>query len=81
MSNQEKLTNAFTSALGVDQSIIIDSLEYNTIPQWDSIAHMSLIAELESEFDIMLDTDDIIDMSSVAKAREILERYDIKFED
>ena len=81
MSNQEKLTNAFTSALSVDQSIITNSLEYNTIPQWDSVAHMSLIAELESEFDIMLDTDDIIDMSSVAKAREILEKYDIKFED
>ena len=81
MSNQQKLTNAFTSALDVDQSIITDSLEYNTIPQWDSIAHMSLIAELESEFDIMLDTDDIVDMSSVAKAREILEKYDIKFED
>lgn len=79
MSNQKKLVDSFVSALGVDQSIIVDTLEYNTIPQWDSIAHMALIAALEEAFDIMMDTDDIIDMSSVAKAREILAKYDIIF--
>jgi len=79
MSNEEKLINSFVSALGVDQSIIIDSLEYNTIPQWDSVAHMALIAALEDEFDIMMDTDDIIDMSSVAKAKEIVSKYDVIF--
>ncbi|HIL03319.1 MAG TPA: acyl carrier protein [Candidatus Thioglobus autotrophicus] len=79
MSNKEKLINSFVSALGVDQSIIIDSLEYNTIPQWDSVAHMALIAALEEEFDIMMDTDDIIDMSSVVKAKEIVSKYDVVF--
>jgi len=79
MNNQEKLINSFTSALGVDESKITDSLEYNTIPQWDSVAHMALIAALEETYDIMMDTDDIIDMSSVAKAKEILTKYDIKF--
>jgi len=79
MNNQDKLINSFTSALGVDKSIIVDSLEYNTIPQWDSVAHMALIAALEEAYDIMMDTDDIIDMSSVAKAKEILGKYDIAF--
>ena len=79
MSNKEKLINSFVSALGVDQSIIIDSLEYNTIPQWDSVAHMALIAAPEEEFDIMMDTDDIIDMSSVEKAKEIVSKYDVVF--
>lgn len=77
MSNKEKLIDSFVSALGVERSIIIDSLEYNTIPQWDSVAHMALIAALEEKFDIMMDTDDIIDMSSVAKAKEIISKYDI----
>jgi len=81
MNNTDKLIHAFVTALGIDQSLIKDSLEYNTIPQWDSVAHMALIAALEDEFDIMLDTDDIIDMSSVAKAKEIVARYDITFDD
>ena len=79
MNNKEKLINSFISALGVEESAIVDSLEYNTIPQWDSVAHMALIAALEEVFDIMMDTDDIIDMSSVAKSKEIISKYNIVF--
>ena len=79
MNNTDKLIKVFSEALGVNNDIIVDSLEYNSIPEWDSVAHMSLIAELEDSFDIMLDTDDIIAMSSVKKAKEILEKYEIEF--
>ena len=79
MANQEKLITVFTQALGISSEIITDDLQYNSIPEWDSVAHMLLITELEDSFDIMLDTDDIIDMSSPAKAREILIKYDVKF--
>ena len=78
MSNQ-KIIEIFARSLGVGEEIISDSLEYNSIPEWDSIAHMTLISELEDGFDIMLDTDDIIDMSSVSKAKEILGKHDISF--
>lgn len=74
----DALTTAFANALNIDPSQISEDLAYNSIPEWDSTAHMVLIAELEGQFDIMLDTDDIIDMSSVAKAREILAKYDVQ---
>lgn len=73
--SENKLTQCFSEALGVSPSVITDELTYNSIPEWDSVAHMTLIAALEDAFDIMLDTDDIIDMSSVAKAKEILAKY------
>jgi len=76
-ANSEKLITAFATALNVETQIVTDELAYNTIPQWDSTAHMALIAELEDVFDIMLDTDDIIDMSSVAKAKEIIKKYGV----
>lgn len=79
MKNQEKLVKVFTEALGVEEEVITNELQYNSIPEWDSVAHMSLVAELEDVFDIMLDTDDIIDMSSPAKAKEILQKYDVEF--
>ena len=79
MNNYEKLVGAFTSSLGISEDLVNDNLEYNGISEWDSIAHMTLIAELESIFDIMLDTDQIIDMSSVAKAKEILLTHDVNF--
>lgn len=75
----KKLQDCFVNALGINIDIVQDSLEYNSIPEWDSVGHMSLVAELEDCFDIMLDTDDIIDMSSVSKAVDIIKKYDIDF--
>lgn len=77
--NSNKLHQVFADSLNIDRNLVTDSLTYNTIPEWDSVAHMALIASLENSFDIMLDTDDIVDMSSVAKAKEILSKYDVQF--
>lgn len=74
MSN---LTGLIAKALMIPEDRVVDDLQYNSIPEWDSVAHMALVAELEDSFEIMLDTDDIIAMSSVAKIREILAKYDV----
>ncbi len=44
------------------------------------MAHMALITAIEREFDVMLETNDVIEMSSVAKAKEILGRHGIEFD-
>lgn len=77
MTTDTKFRQAFATSLDIPIDKITDELSYNTIPQWDSTAHMILIAELENQFSIMLDTDDIIDLSSVLKAKQILSKYDI----
>lgn len=77
--SEQTLKDAFVKALDIEPAEVTDELAYNSIKKWDSTAHMILIAELEDVFDIMLDTDDIIDMSSYAKAREILEKYEVTF--
>jgi len=79
VDNQQKLVQSFVQALGISTEMVTDELTYNTIKEWDSTAHMILISELENTFDVMLDTDDIIDMSSVGKAKEILTKYDVQF--
>lgn len=79
MSNEQKLLTIFTESLGIDEAQVTDELAYNTIPEWDSIAHMALVSEIDDQFDTMLDTDDVLDMSTFAKAKEILTKYDVKF--
>ena len=79
MQNQERLRQIFSDALGITPDRVTDTLTFNSIPEWDSVAHMALVAALESAFDIMLDTDDVIDLSSYGKAREILAKYGIQF--
>ena len=79
MSNEIILRAIFSKSLAISTEEVIDSLEYNTIPKWDSLGHMAIVAKIDDTFDIMLDTDDIIDMNSFGKAKEILSKYDVEF--
>ena len=78
MGTNQRLEQTFRQALGV-ADIDCESLEYRGIEQWDSVAHMALVTELETEFDVMLDTDEVIGMSSFKKAREILVNHGVDF--
>ena len=78
MSNLEKYNNAFIEAFEIDGSKL-EGLTYQGLPEWDSVGHMSLVACIEDAFDIMMETDDIIDFSSYEKGKEILARYDVEF--
>ena len=70
MNNEEKLISAFVAGLGIDAANTDwENLKYREIPEWDSVAHMQVIAEIE----------DVIAMSSYPTAREIVTKYDISF--
>ena len=75
----EKYLNVFKETFGIDEETA-KTLKYQDIPAWDSVGHMSLIAALEDDFDIMMETDDIIDFNSFEKGKEILSKnYGIEF--
>ncbi|MBQ3818964.1 acyl carrier protein [bacterium] len=78
MSNIEKYTNAFVDAFEVTPDEA-KNLKYQDIKAWDSVGHMGLVAALEDAFDIMLETEDIIDLSSYDRGKEILAKYDVDF--
>ena len=69
----------FVEALGIPLESVADGLAYNSIKQWDSIGHMALVAALETEFNVMLDTDEILALSSVAVAKQILAKHKVVF--
>lgn len=76
MTNREKYEKAFVNAFGVDISKVSDS-KYEVTEGWDSVGHMNLIAEIEDAFDLMMETDDIIELNSYEKGIEILRKYSI----
>lgn len=79
MNNKEKYDQAFMETLEIGAESL-PGLKYTDIPAWDSVGHMTLIAAIEDAFDIMMETDDIIDLSSYEKGMEILsEKYDVEF--
>jgi acyl carrier protein len=77
MSGFEKLKTTFVTALALHPDTDVENVKYGETDGWDSVAHMALIAEIESAFDIMLDTEQVIDMSSFQKAVEIVSTHGI----
>ena len=81
MNNSTKYKQSFADALNVKIDVVKDSLKYNEIAEWDSIGHMTLISKLEEEFNISMETDDIVNFDSFKTGIEILKKnYDIKFD-
>ncbi len=79
MSNLEKYNKIFMDCFSLTEADLNSELKYQGIPAWDSVGHVGLIAQLEDAFDIMFETEDIIDFNSYEKGKELLAKYDIVF--
>ena len=77
MENLEKYNNAFVEVFGAKVEDLNDNYGKDTVEEWDSVHQLSLIAQLEDGFDIMFDPEDIMDMTSYAKGKELLAKYDV----
>jgi len=75
MNIEERLGKVFRDVLEFNGPIEREALQYNNFQNWNSLGHMSLIGAIETEFDCILDTDDIIDMSNFDKALEIVSKH------
>jgi acyl carrier protein len=74
---EERVLKVFAEVLDLPKGVDKAALIYNNYKGWDSVAHMTLVAALESEFDCMLEMDDILAMSSFDKTLEIMGRVTI----
>lgn len=80
MNNLEKYNQAFINAFEVSLVELNDHFNFNEIEAWDSMAHLTLIAELEDAFAVIFETDDILHFGGYLNGIEILKRYGINFE-
>jgi len=77
LSNLDKYDKVFIKSFKVKKDKL-KKLKYQSINQWDSVGHMSLMGALEETFKITLEMDDIIDFSSYEFGKKILKKYKIK---
>lgn len=75
--NEQKLRDAFQKVLGVVPASDWDTLAYRKTKGWDSVAHMQIVAEVEDRFGIMMETDDILALSSYPVAIKLLPKYGV----
>lgn len=77
MENLEKYNQIFADTFNVLEDVLNDDFKKENVDGWDSVRQLSLTTAIEDEFDIMLDAEDMVDFTSYAKGKEILEKYDV----
>ncbi len=77
MNNKEKYDQVFMDCFMVESSVLNENFVYQSVEERDSVGHMTMITALEEVFDVMMETDDIIDFGSYTKGTVILAKYDI----
>ena len=76
--NLEKYDKIFIGRFRVKPEQL-SGLAYKSVPAWDSVGHMEMLAEIGEQFDIELEMGDMVDFSSYEAGRKILEKYGIEF--
>jgi len=61
---------------GVNQALLDTHSSPDSIPGWDSINHLNLIAGLEEEFGVKIRTEDAMEMADVTCILEVLKKLD-----
>ena len=78
MSNIEKYNQAFIEVFGVEESALGSNFNKGSVDGWDSVHQLNIIALLEESFDIMLDPEDIMELTSYEKGKELMAKYEVK---
>ena len=78
MSNIEKYNNAFVEVFGVEESLLGANFNKDSVDGWDSVHQLNIIALLEESFDIMFDPEDIMELTSYEKGKELMAKYEVE---
>ena len=79
MTNLEKYNNIFKKMFNVPDEEL-ESLAYKETAEWNSMAQIALVAEIEAQFDLDFDTDDIFQLKSYVIGKEMLaSKFNVEF--
>ena len=67
-----KLREILANALDIEPEELDDNASQKNISEWESFALMAMVAELEEEFKIDLTLEEIMEMQSLQKIKQVL---------
>ena len=74
----DKYNEIFMNLFEVDASELDEDFNFGVTDNWDSFAHMELIAELEDAFNIMFQVEDITHFGGYENGKKILLKYGVE---
>jgi acyl carrier protein len=79
VNNQEKLLNSISEVLGITKSNINEDSSQDNIENWDSLAIVNMVTDLECVFNVQFDILEIVEFYSVEIIKLILIEKGVKF--
>jgi citrate synthase len=77
--NEGYIDSIIAGVLGIDSKDIHDKLGYQSVPQWDSLRHVSLMLALEEAFAVEIEPDQIPVLQDVSTIREFFSPNKIRY--
>jgi acyl carrier protein len=74
MHSQQNLSEVIAKAFGIAPNDITDELEYQSIPEWDSVSHLVLVTELEAAYGITIEMGRCIDHGQCSPGKRAVEK-------
>ena len=70
----EELTKIFADVFDDESIVVAPDMTADDVDDWDSLSHITLIAEIEEAFDIKFSMKEVIGMKNISEMVEIIER-------
>lgn len=72
---QQRIKEVMAGIFSMDAADIGSGSSLKTVEQWDSLKHVGLMMALEQEFDVRIDVEEAVEMTSFTAVCEVLSRY------
>jgi acyl carrier protein len=69
---ENKLLDIISKVLLLDKDKITDDLRRKDFEPWDSMAHLILVSEIENEFDMFFEDEEIVELWTVGDIKRVL---------
>jgi len=67
-----RIAEVFSEVFQVPPEQVTDSLSPQDVTGWDSLGHVRLVTQLQEQFGVEFDVDEIMRMENVAEIKKIL---------
>lgn len=74
MDIEARLTETFRQVFERDDITLFREMTAADLTEWDSLAHINLIMEIEENFGLRFNVDDIVDLKNVGEMIDLIER-------
>ena len=70
----DKLTDILARVFRIESDEVRDDMKRKDFEPWDSMAHLMLVSEVENEFEIFFEDEEVVDIWTVADLKNLLKQ-------